>query len=61
MGKIKVDNMDTFRDTATILALYDSYATSEPFVKCQYGIRCVTACVTLDLLLLTMGLPVCRK
>lgn len=43
MGKIKVENMDTFRDTATILALYDSYATSEPFIKCEYGIRYAAA------------------
>ncbi len=39
MGKIKVDNMDTFRDTATIMALYDAYATCEPFIPCEYGIR----------------------
>ncbi len=39
MGKIKVESMDTFRDTATILALFDAYATSEPFIKCEYGIR----------------------
>uniref|UniRef100_A0A6B2L6I4 ATP-grasp domain-containing protein n=1 Tax=Arcella intermedia TaxID=1963864 RepID=A0A6B2L6I4_9EUKA len=39
MGKAKLENMGNLQDTATILALNQSYCTVEPYIKTTEGIR----------------------
>lgn len=39
MGKVKLDDMTAFKDLSTVMALWDSYCTAEPFIDAEYGIR----------------------
>jgi hypothetical protein len=39
MGKMLIHDNEEFRDVATILALHDDYATSEPYIPTEHGIR----------------------
>jgi len=38
-GKILLQDMQGFRDMQTVMTLYDDYATMEPFIQYDYGIR----------------------
>jgi len=46
MGKILCQDGTAFRDVATIIALNNDYATSEPFIDVEYGIRVQRVCGT---------------
>eukprot|EP01027_Heterolobosea_sp_BB2_P017871 GEZU01025272.1.p2 GENE.GEZU01025272.1~~GEZU01025272.1.p2 ORF type:complete len:134 (+),score=32.64 GEZU01025272.1:144-545(+) len=39
MGKIRCPTSDTFRDVATVVALHHDYASAEPYIDADYGLR----------------------